>query len=133
MKKKQVQKVIDTFEKVLEEYPHLELDMMESEVNHNVCGTVHCHGGAYALGACDLNKPLDFNDGANQMAKDLGFVSGRPLEIWATKNPTIWGNDTGSRMFANRYAFQSLTRPDGAQSLEDIIQHWREVKERLID
>lgn len=135
MKKIQVQKVIDTFEKVLKEYPQAKLDMEQGCVNNpfHICGTVHCHGGFYAIGACDLENHPIYIHGADQMAKDLGLEDNQELERWANDHPKEWGNEKGRYMFINETSFKSSTRPNGAKSLKDIIQHWREVKERLID
>lgn len=89
--KKQVQKVIDNFKKVLPmAIKDNHLMMMEGDVNmQHKCGTVHCHGGWYAIAVCNLKEPLDFTAGANRMAQDLGFENMGVLENWANEYPLL--------------------------------------------
>lgn len=112
------------------------LDMGEGKVNQNhPCGTVHCHGGWYAVAACSLRQKLTYLDGATKMAKDLGFssvFSKEDLETWASTNTEIWGNRNGSNMFGGKMAFHHQTkRPQGALNLQHIVDHWTEVYERV--
>lgn len=124
------------------------LDMNEPRVNRNFsCGTIHCHGGWYAIGSGltkDDKKFIVYTNGAHQVALDLGFDSdggvppilGISIEIialqqWANDNPEIWGNAFGASMFTRRIAFKSANRPQGAMSLQDIVDHWQEVYERI--
>lgn len=131
--KERVQVVIDNFKSVL----HLakgegHLDMYESKVNINhPCGTVHCHGGWYAVATCNLRQSLDYESGIRIMKFDLGFDSECLLNKWADDNPDLWGNIYGACMFSARKAFISPTRPYGAKNLQDIIDHWTEVRDRL--
>lgn len=111
------------------------LDMGVGAVNNgHECGTIHCHGGWYAIAAgLHKKKIVGFNDGANKMAEDLGFGKDLfNLTDWAHSNPDLWGNVCGIHMFGNAIAFYSEGRPDGALSLQDIIDHWREVGVRLL-
>jgi hypothetical protein len=64
-------------------------------------------------------------DGANLMAKDLGFVGYKALEWWALDNPEIWGNKYGDYIFQNYLAW-------GAEklSLSDVIDHLKGVRDR---
>lgn len=136
--------VAGQFTQALEKYPHLRLDMSNGSVNISVffrsaacvvnktiCGTVHCHGGTYALERCDLDEPLIYSHGAHMMAVDLGFETMGDLELWAHTHPDIWGNTHGSAMFASSLAFISKDRPWGAGSVCDIRNHWNEVADRL--
>ncbi len=127
----------------------------------NLCDTPMCHGGWYAAAVfekLDLQKEqIDYSEGAYKMAKDLGFNYKSPedpenrdpfyeeraerlglgarfdLESWAMMNPKIWGNGNGDDMFSNRFAFESPSRVTGANSLQDIVNHWTEVRDRLIE
>lgn len=108
--------------------------MDEIEVNTNyVCGTVHCHAGWYAIAVCDTSKNLDFFDGIQELAKDLGFENGLKLKLWGASNPKIWGNKNARDMFSNKVAFVSNTRPEGAKTLQNIVDHWEEVYNRLTE
>lgn len=133
--KQQVQIVIDNFEKVLPLANKMNsLDMTEGRVKSEIhkCGSIHCHGGWYAVSTYDLSKEhIRYLAGANIMANDLGFDDYVDLKIWADTNPDIWGNKHGIEMFLNKEAFISSNRPFGAQTLQDIINHWKEVQTRL--
>jgi hypothetical protein len=130
-KSENILKVIKTFEKVLPSAKKRgHLDMTEPKVRE--CGTVHCHGGWFAVAVCDLKKGVDYIDGANEMARMLGFAFYLDLESWARDEEKIWGNDAGALMFSDSSAFQSEKRPEGAKSLQDIVDHWKEVYERVV-
>lgn len=110
------------------------LNMDRSSVNQGgyKCGTTHCHGGWYAVAACNLTRSLTYVEGAEQMANDLGFNSTWGLKTWASTHPELWGNYAGNAMFSDQSAFTSKKRPNGAKNLKDIIQHWTEVYERVL-
>lgn len=130
----QILRVINNFKKVLPltTLP-AHLQMMEGAVNINhSCGTVHCHGGWYAVAACNVDEPLCFTDGAKKLSNDLSFNDWFALELWARNNYTIWGNNYGENMFSGRIAFKSSDRKDGAMNLQHIIDHWTEVYERIL-
>jgi hypothetical protein len=129
---KQAYFVAQVFREAIERYPGLRLDMSEGEVNDgHICGTVHCHAGTYAIMRCDLDKELYYGDGAEQMARDLGFIGSFSLKEWAEHNANIWGNENGGCMFIEPVAFTSPSRPDGALSIQHIADHWNEVAQRL--
>lgn len=100
------------------------------------CGSPMCHGGWYMTAVWDINEDGDFrnnnySDGAEKMNKDLGGIE---IEYWADQNPKIWGNSMGYRMFSDRSAFEHETkRPNGAKSLQHIVDHWNEVLERIVE
>jgi len=130
-----VYKVIKTLESVL---PLIKrenhLNMFCGSVNGDYsCGTIHCHGGWYAIASkLHENKIVDYENGADQMAKDLGFVGYVDLLCWARENKKIWGNKFPQLMFSDEMAFYHKTkRPLGAENLQHIIDHWREVAEKL--
>jgi hypothetical protein len=132
--KSQVQLVIDNFNKVLpmatlKNHLHMGEDAVNDD-DHK-CGTIHCHGGWYAVATLDNTKFLTFIDGYDKLARDLGMNVDGELEHWARLNPEIWGNDQGISMFMHELAFKSPTRPNGAENLQDIINHWIEVRDRL--
>jgi hypothetical protein len=131
--KEKVQLVIDNFKKVLPMATLANhLNMNQALVNcFYECGTVHCHAGWYAVAACNLEMDLDYGDGAYKLATDLGFFSSMDLKLWVSNNPELWGNDEGLLMFTDKIAFKSKGRPNGAETLQDIISHWEEVRDRL--
>jgi len=157
----QVQKVISKLESVLPLARHpLHLDMSQGVVNRHgySCGSIHCHGGWYAIATLGLRKrnflleyifpqpKVDYRDGAAFMAADLGFIhtiTHRPTENertngynqithWARIHSTIWGNEQGAYMFSHGDAFRTINRPNGALCLQGIIDHWKEVRSRLV-
>jgi len=142
--KAQVQTVIDNFIRILPMAAHEgALDMSEGSIDEkNQCGTISCHGGWYAIAClkeCEEKFPevtprfIDFVEGANLMAMHMGFEHSDALEDWAASSPKVWGNEDGHSMFSacGVMAFFSPTRPDGANTLADIVEHWKEVQDRL--
>lgn len=154
----QVQKVIDNFKSAL---PLATMEGHICHSEPRVCswnykaGTIHCHGGWYVVGSRKLKRRrmsvfayieyrlknrgkfcayrgILFDEGIEQMERDLGNIE---IRIWAQENPVIWGNDKGEKMFGlsgNKLAFQSTKRPNGATCLQEIVDHWEEVRDRLI-
>lgn len=117
------------------------LNIREPNVNRSgyKCGTVHCVAGWYAVGAINLRKKgLTYQDGVYKINRDLGFtniyfISASELEIWASLNRNVWGNDNGHFMFSNAIAYYHPTkRPNGALNLQHIIDHITEVYERTL-
>lgn len=138
MESKNILRVINNFKKVLPAASLGSLNMNEVRVSGNDCGTTHCHGGWYAVAVCDLTKSVTFSDGACMMAHTLGLGVGGKYESvvnlsrWAAINSDIWGNISGCYMFSSRTAFYHPTkRPYGAMNLQDIVDHWTEVYERV--
>lgn len=136
IKSEDVLKVIKNFEKVLPKAKkEKNLDMNIGSVD--VCKTAHCHGGWYTVAKINplrrIITKMNYIEGANIMAKDLGLKSRVELQNWANDNPNIWGNNYGLLMFQSngRVAFKSSNRPSGAYSLKEIIDHWKEVYERI--
>jgi hypothetical protein len=172
----QVRTVIDNFKKVLPiaNGHKFMLDMgcpyiykEENIVKEESCGTPMCHGGWYAAATLqDKMKEvsldtgarfgrrqyfMDYNNGAEQMAIDLGFtqtddgeyenfegkmiketIEARThLRDWASENPQIWGNRNGEDMFHSKDAFET-EGSDGAESLQDIVDFWEKVYERIV-
>lgn len=130
----QVLTVIDNFKKVLPlavQPDHLDMWVTGVNMNGHACGTVHCHGGWYAVATLPHNKGLGYLDGAQKMATDLGFNNSLGLKDWAYNDIDIWGNTIGGEMFCNKKAFASDTRPNGAENLQHIIDHWTEVYNRI--
>lgn len=141
VRSKDVQQVIDIFKTVLPQGG--KLSMMESgcTVNKHGCGTVHCHGGWFAI-ALGLPKyhghdgkgrwvSVNYATGGNMMARILGLKDKDQLTDWAHENPKIWGNKNGNIMFSAERAFGSETNPGGANDLQDIVDHWQDVYNRL--
>ena len=120
------------------------------------CGTIACHGGLYELEHAlrngdkyvfNLNKeddlqrsylsekneegtmiPLNFKNGADRIARDLGFTSRRELEKWATSNPERWGNKYGGSLFCDENAFNEK---ETTILLTTIVTWWRNVADRI--
>ena len=136
---KQILTVINNFKKVLPlATREWHLNMSETRVNNcgHKCGTIHCHAGWYAI-AKNLHekREVSFTHGAIQMSIDLGHKGDMDSSLinWADKNPEIWGNNDGDGMFSTRRAFSHPTkRPEGAENLQHIIDHWTEVYERVL-
>lgn len=132
---KNILKVIDNFKKVLpmaKMEGHLNMAAPEVNCRGHICGTVHCHGGWYAVAACSLKRKITFDTGANKMARDLGFFNAEKLEDWMCDHPEIWGNSHAHSIFSWETAFyHEEKRPIGAENLQHIIDHWQEVYERL--
>ena len=102
------------------------------ETHIDVCGTVACHGGWYALAALDglewenpipgekgaapdylIRSPEEcgytgyiasYAWGADKLAQDLlGEGSSQyDLQDWAHENPHLWGNEWGNDMFSGQ-------------------------------
>ena len=130
--------VIRNFERVL---PYAEgerlLNMLETGVSRlplPVCNTPHCHAGWYLLAKKPFMQRIfsrhnNFTYGYLEMERDLNIPS---ISDWARENPEIWGNNSGSYVFSSPLAFVGPTRPNGAKTLKDIVDHWKEVYERLV-
>lgn len=135
LKSDSVLKVVSNFKKLI--FPKIiknSLDMRKSSVH--LCGTVHCHGGWYMVATHPFRSlfPINVNyaDGANQMAKDLGFKNSSRMISFFKNHHEIWGNPNAPLMFSDKRAFFHETkRPEGAKSLSDIIDHWNDVYLRL--
>jgi len=128
--KKQVQKVIDNFRKVLPQAQRLQrkegCSVNMSEINIDAaCGTPMCHGGWYAVSTC--KNAINFSGGKTLMAEHLGFDASYELKSWAMNNPEIWGNYYGEEMFNFNRAFNH----HGKLTLPKIIRHWINVQKRL--
>lgn len=128
-------KVIKNLKKVLPQATRKRhLDMGECMVNKHdyECGTRHCLAGWYAVATCNTKNALDFVDGVNKMVKHLGFPNENEFSKWASTNPQIWGNEDGYGIFSDKDAFYNKEkRPEGAENLQHIIDHWEEVYERI--
>jgi hypothetical protein len=96
------------------------------------CGTVHCVGGWYAFAnlrrkfITDKFKKgfVDFRDGAELLANDLGFDNAYALKCWARDNPRIWGNSVGYCMFSETYAYDDT-------GFDGVIMQWQTVRDNL--
>lgn len=117
--------------------------------DYRACGTYMCHGGWY--GAASGIKRGAFSEGADLIAEHLGWKE--PIHLtykngtencnyepkvmfnvnkWAASQPEIWGNANGDYIFGSGSAFiQPEKRPMGALILQHIVDHWREVGERV--
>lgn len=131
--KSQWQTVIDNLKKVLP-MATMEghLNMLQSEVNYeHRCGTIHCVGGWYAISTCDLSNTVDYEDGAHNMATHLGFKRKEDMKRYYDDRLDLWGNGHAINMFLTPCAYYHHTkRPEGAQTLQHVIDHFEEVRDR---
>ena len=130
--KAQFQVVIDNLTKMLPFAQSEEnLDMEEGVVPEKpTCGTTCCVAGWYTL-AKDIES-FSFRVGTYAIAKDLGFDPHYgDLEKWVHNNHELWGNEHGSGIFCETEAYSSPTRPKGAKTLADVVDHLKEVQARL--
>jgi len=109
--------------------PEARVNMVET--NFNVCGTVACHAGWYAVAngiSIDYDKDYDFESSANEMAEFLGFSDQTSLAVWAGDKSIIWGNNSGSEMF---YGAEAFGENESKLTLNVIGKHWLGVADRL--
>jgi len=135
----QFKRVIANFDKVL---PHAQLenhlDMYETSIadsEDEICGTPMCHGGWYAaannvFGDSGPFAPFEYEDGAELLAKHLGFEEQLELEDWASL-ASVWGNTYGEEMFSSRNAFSPEEDPEPVSSLYQIRNWWAQVHNRV--
>jgi hypothetical protein len=127
--KSQVKIVVDTLKKSMK-IVGSGLDMKQGDVDK--CETLFCHGGHYLIGKHGIEDEYEnYLKGFMLMAGDLGFHTANNMERFFIKNPEIWGNENAEFMGNSAIAFISTTRPYGAKNLNDIINHWEDVMERL--
>jgi hypothetical protein len=130
--KKQWNIVIENLYKILPltfEAGKYHLDMTQGAVNINhTCNTIHCVGGWYAIAVIDTDtRRVNFMNGANRMARHLGFSDCSEMENWAGIHPYIWGNGDGRMLFCARSAYNN------ANSISDIIVFLEKVRDRSPD
>lgn len=103
-------------------------DMYETTIEPE-CKTPGCHGGwAYLALRKRIPRDSSFSQGAEILAKFLGFSDQWALSEWAETNSEIWGNSAGYEMFANPLAFN---RKSDVFPIQVIIKHWEKVGKRL--
>lgn len=105
----------------------------------NICSTVLCHAGWYMQTIAKEKRVGTVYTGIKAMSLALGFsgnclgVGDNDICYWAKRNKDVWGNESAGVMFSDKMAFLHPTkRPNGAKSLQDIIDHWEEVYERVL-
>lgn len=90
----------------------------------------------------DSEIPVDYEDGAEILARDLGFDERSDLELWAHYHPELWGNACGRRMFGHHtnggvgeqaFGFEPTHHngDDEFLTVARIIEHWRGVADRI--
>ncbi|MEM8500302.1 MAG: hypothetical protein AAF542_19970 [Pseudomonadota bacterium] len=125
---RQFKKVIRNFDKVL---PFADFDghmkMRRTDIDHS-CRTPMCHGGWYA--SASKYALDDYTEGADLIAKDLGFRDKDQLEQWAQINYKLWGNKGGIYMFCNLHAFVEGNKSNPNVTLKDIRNWWAGVHNR---
>lgn len=137
-----VLQLIRDFERVLPqagEEANLDMSLYMHMGSNVACGTIACHAGWYELATRYKRRLLVRGNPMLYMSEDLNlsqvgeeFEFCIPILYWAYKNPKVWGNEDGRLMYAQPKAFSHPERrPDGAKKLQDIVDHWKEVYERL--
>lgn len=128
----QFQTVIDTLKTVLPMAPLEDnFNMYQGGVTDSeghICGTAHCIGGWYAIAKNlhrDQTVSVDFLDGADAMARDLGFSDSYSYREWAHANEDLWGNWRGFDVFCSPRAYNN------ASTLAEAIAHMEGVRDRL--
>ena len=102
--------------------------------HHRLCDTPACHGGWGAILYGVIGNDMDTLDfylqGADLIAKELGFHSRNHLISWADNYPEYWGNDEGQYMFNGPEAFDQdcINFP-----FPVIYEHYDSVADRLED
>ena len=140
---KKIFKLVETFESILPYAQHRSsLNMGEEMISSRTyeCGTIHCHAGWYYLAKKWDRKASNFGEedilytrGERLLSKDLGVEDSDILgDLLGEDISEIWGNDFGLRVFYDKIAFVSPDRPKGAETLQDIVDHWGEVGMRLM-
>lgn len=131
--KQQWQTVIDNLKKVLPIANNEEsLDMSET----NVCNTVNCVGGWYVIATKGYiqegdDEGFSYRRGTKEIANILGFKNDDSLENFLSQNDDLWGNVAGGGIFSDEEAYYHPTkRPEGAQTLQHVIDHFEEVRDR---
>jgi hypothetical protein len=114
---------------------HLSMSEVRVKIDGHICGTVHCHGGWFAI-ANNIHlrdeKTIMYDAGSDLMARMIGFQHDVELGWWARLHKQIWGNPDGGYLFRHARAFYHPTkRPHGAKNLQHIIDHWSECATRL--
>ena len=138
---------------------HVRVNMLEPTIrlraSDNPCKTICCHGGLFALAMEEKNDyrflegnltenkfgmatTVFFDEGADMMARFLGFCDSNDLREWAEINANIWGNPYGKNMFHAGKAFGLYRGIDDPMlkgicepTVEDILKHWRDVAKRI--
>lgn len=130
--KAQFQTVIDNLNRAVNDYGAADSEnfsMCQGTTTNDsgtICGTVHCIGGWYAISVLQpFNGRVSYSNGANKMARDLGFNCYYDLKMWASNNPSIWGNEWGHAMFCDEWAYNN------ARTLPEAIVHLEGVRDRL--
>ena len=151
-----IREAMDRLETVTKDITEPLVDMNVGDVWRPMgsCRTVACHGGWYALAKAEqavwmpskidgmdgtvakevgYEHHLDYGDGAEQLAEDLGFDNAACLRRWSRDNPELWGNEYGTYMFATRAQGTLAFDMDPFEPfpVKVVIDHWRKVADRI--
>ncbi len=118
--------------------------------NKPTCNTPGCHAGLISIVAKklpelqDIYMPLYLSESERRGKRDnqyifyvwtyalaefLGFKGKEDLEVWAVKNPKLWGNTFGRDMFLSQFAFTNGLYMKIKHI--DIINHWKQVLKNI--
>jgi hypothetical protein len=145
MKTNKLEEFVNALDTLSDDVKDMGVIMMST--NKPSCGTCGCHAGLISIVAKELSelqaiyepiysKECDsrgeekknhyiFSVWSSALAIFLGFKYEYELEVWARKNPELWGNKYGDDMFCSRLAFTN--DEDKKLTHRDIINHWKQV------
>ena len=83
-----------------------DVDMMQIGYDHS-CKTPMCFAGNFMVssGLYKESRIYGYDEGANLIAKNLGFINREELLFWAKDHPEKWGNTMGYGLFSSPKAF----------------------------
>ena len=128
MNKEKLKDLIKLMEDAVKKHGKFQIKMQESGIIFSDERRPFCCHGGFLGTSLGLYGNLWY-EGANEGAKFLGFADRLDLMRWAWKNPEIWGNDRGSKMFMDASSFGFAYFDYFSSDL--LIRHWEGVLERL--
>ena len=149
MNKDKLKVLVNALDALSDEVKDWEVNMgSTNKPSESICG---CHAGLISIVAKELpelqaiyepiySKECDsrgeerenhyiFSVWSSALAIFLGFKYEYELEVWARKNPELWGNKYGYDMFCSRLAFTN--DEDKILTHRDIINHWKQVLKNI--
>jgi hypothetical protein len=148
MNKNKLKELVNALDALSDDVKDMGVAMMSA--SKPVCGTPGCHAGLISIVAENLPELQDiynplyslecesigerenhymFSVWSSALAIFLGFKYDNELEVWARKNPKLWGNKRGDDMFCSRLAFTN--DEDKILTHRDIINHWKQVLKNI--
>jgi hypothetical protein len=149
MNKDKLKELVSALDTLSDDVKDWEVNMgSTNKPSESICG---CHAGLISIVAKKLpelqaiyepiySKECDsrgeetenhyiFSVWSSALAIFLGFKYDNELEVWARKNPKLWGNKRGDDMFCSHLAFTDYE--DKQLTHIDIIEHWKQVLKNI--